>query len=147
VAKRLTEAGYKVYCPLYKIKRQWSDRIKIIEEPLFRSYVFIQIQDYKRDEVFSHPGVIRYLFWLGKPAKVLDFEIKIIQKWLGHYDHECLQIEDISPGSLVRITAGQFMNEEAILLDQKRNKALVQLKEVGIQLSLDLQNNDLLRIS
>ena len=144
VAERLSDAGYTTYCPLHKVKRQWSDRIKVVEEPLFRSYIFIRIEDHKREEVFSFPGTVRYLFWLRRPAVVRPVEIEAIQKWLGHYDHDSLEIEDITPGTLVRITSGQFMNEEAILLDQSRNKAVVQLKELGIQLSLDLHNNELL---
>ena len=144
VAERLSEAGYTTYCPLYKVKRQWSDRTKVVEEPLFRSYIFVHIEDHKRDEVFNHPGTVRYLFWLRKPAVVRAVEIEAIQKWLGHHDHNSLEVEDITPGTFVRITSGQFMNEEAILLDRSRNKALVQLKELGIQLTLDLHNNDLL---
>lgn len=144
VAERLSEAGYTTYCPLYKVKRQWSDRTKIVEEPLFRSYIFILIEDHKRKEVFTFPGTERYLFWLRRPATVRTVEIEAIQKWLGHYDHESLEVEDITPGTLVRITSGQFMNEEAILLDQTRYKAVVQLKELGIQLSLDLHKNELL---
>ena len=41
VAQRLSEAGYTVYCPLQKVRRQWSDRTKVVEEPLFTSYLFI----------------------------------------------------------------------------------------------------------
>lgn len=144
VAERLAEAGYTTYCPLHKVKRQWSDRTKVVEEPLFSNYIFIHIEDYKREEVFTFPGTVRYLFWLRKPAVVRRVEIEAIQKWLGHYDHDSLEVEDINPGTLVRIISGQFMNEEAIFLDQSRNKAVVQLKELGIQLSLDLHNNELL---
>ena len=144
VAEHLSEAGYSTYCPLYKVKRQWSDRTKVVEEPLFRSYIFIHIEDRKREEVFAFPGTVRYLFWLRKPAVVRPVEIEAIQKWLGHYDHDSLEVENITLGTLVRITSGQFMNEEAILLDQSRNKAVVQLKELGIQLSLNLHNNELL---
>jgi len=147
VADRLTEAGYKVYCPLHKVRRQWSDRIKVVKEPLFRGYVFISIEDEKREEVFSYPGTVRYLFWLRRPAVVRDPEIEAIQKWLGHYDHDALEIEEITPGSYVRITSGQFMNEEAVLLNQTRSKAVVQLKELGIQVSLDLAQNELLPLS
>ena len=144
VAERLSEARYTTYCPLFKVKRQWSDRTKVVEEPLFHSYIFIHIEDHKREEVFTFPGTVRYIFWLRKPAVVRPIEIEAIQKWLGHYDHGSLEVEDITPGALVRITSGQFMNEEAILLDQSRNKAVVQLKVLGIQLSLDLHNNELL---
>ena len=143
VAERLTSAGYTVYCPLQKVVRKWSDRTKVVEEPLFKGYLFIQIEDHKRDEVFTHPGTVRYLFWLRRPAIVREEEIATIQKWLGHYDHERLKVTDIIPGSYVRITSGKFMNEEGILLDTSNSKALVQLKELGIQLSLDLTQNEL----
>ena len=143
VAERLQQAGYKVYCPLHKVKRQWSDRIKIVEEPLFKGYIFICIPEDRRDEVFAFPGTVRYLFWLREPAKVRANEIEAIQKWLGDFEHHSIALEAIVPGSLVRITSGKFMNEEAVLLDQGRNKAVVQLKELGVQLTLDLSSNDI----
>ena len=143
VAERLTAAGYNVYCPLHKVKRQWSDRVKIIEEPLFKGYLFIQVEDHKRDQVFSFPGTVRYLFWLRRPALVCDTEIKTIQKWLGEYAHEDIDISDILPGDYVRITSGPFTGEQAVLLDKTNKKAVVQLKELGIQLSLSLTNSGL----
>ena len=146
VAERLTAAGYNVYCPLHKVKRQWSDRIKTVEEPLFRSYVFIHVEDAKRDEVFVYPGTVRYLFWLRHPAVVRQSEISTIQKWLGEQDHEDIDISQIMPGDYLRITSGQFSGEEAILLDQTNSRVIVQLKELGIQLSLSLSNNDILAL-
>ena len=146
VAERLSAAGYNVYCPLHKIKRQWSDRIKTVEEPLFRSYVFIQIEEAKRDEVFVYTGTVRYLFWLRRPAVVRQSEIATIQKWLGEYEHEDIDISQIMPGDYLRITSGQFSGEEAILLDRTNSKVIVQLKELGIQLSLSLSNNDILAL-
>ena len=146
VADRLGAAGFTVYCPLQKIRTRWSDRTKIIEEPLFKGYIFILIEDHKRDEVFSFPVTVRYLVWLRIPAVVRKEEIETIQKWLGQYDHSDIDISDILPGDYVRITSGQFSGEQAILLDRTHHKAIVQLKELGIQLSLSLTNNDLLAL-
>ena len=146
VVERLTGAGYLVYCPLHKVRKQWSDRIKIVEEPLFTSYVFIQIEDAKRGEVFAFPGTVRYLFWLRRPAVVRQFEIATIQKWLGEHDHEQIDVSHIMTGDYLRITSGQFSGEEAMLLDRRKSKVIVQLKELGIQLSLSLSNNDLLAL-
>ena len=58
VAQRLSEAGYTVYCPLQKVRRQWSDRTKVVEEPLFKSYLFIQIEE-------SRPRRGLFLSWNG----------------------------------------------------------------------------------
>jgi transcription antitermination factor NusG len=143
VAERLSAAGYNVYCPLHKVKRQWSDRMKVVEEPLFKGYLFIQVEDKRRDEVFNYPGAVRYLFWLRRPAIVRESEICTIQKWLGQYDHSDIDISDILPGDYVRITSGPFSGEQAVLLDKTNKKAVVQLKELGLQLSLSLSNSDL----
>ena len=143
VAERLSAAGYNVYCPLQKVKRQWSDRMKVVEEPLFKGYLFIQVEDKRRDEVFNYPGAVRYLFWLRRPAIVRESEICTIQKWLGQYDHSDIDISDILPGDYVRITSGPFSGEQAVLLDKTNKKAVVQLKELGLQLSLSLSNSDL----
>lgn len=146
VVERLTGAGYTVYSPFHKVRKQWGDRIKIVEEPLFRSYVFIQIENAKRDEVFAFPGTVRYLFWLRRPAIVRQSEIATIQKWLGEHKHEDIDISQIMPGDYLRITSGQFSGEEAILLDRRKSKVIVQLKEIGIELSLSLSNNDLMAL-
>ena len=143
VARRLSEAGYTVYCPLQKVRRRWSDRTKVVEEPLFKSYLFIQIEDHRRDEVFTYPGTGRYLFWLRRPAQVRPVEINTIKKWLGEYSHEDIDISHIQTGALVRIDSGPFTGEEAVLLDKCNKKAVVQLKELGLQLSLSLSNSDL----
>ncbi|WP_204268528.1 transcription termination/antitermination NusG family protein, partial [Escherichia coli] len=41
----LLRKGVESWCPLQKVERQWSDRKKIIEDPLFKSYVFVKIDD------------------------------------------------------------------------------------------------------
>ena len=41
----LSEKGFTAYCPLHKVRKRWSDRYKVIEEPVFKSYVFINITE------------------------------------------------------------------------------------------------------
>lgn len=146
IARRLKEAGYNIYCPIQKYSRQWNDRTKLVEEPLFKSYIFIQIEDHRRDEVFAFPGAVRYLFWMRRPAQVRQAEINTIQKWLGEYNHKDIDISHIQPGDYVYISSGQFSGKEAVLIDRTNQRAVVRLKELRIQLSLSLSNNDLLAI-
>jgi len=51
VSLRLEEAGIESYCPVTKRKKQWSDRKKIVEEVLFRSYVFVNIDLVTQEKV------------------------------------------------------------------------------------------------
>ena len=146
VAEKLKNAGFTVYCPLQNVKRKWSDRIKIVEVPLFRGYLFIHIEDKKRDEIFDILTSIQYLFWLKRPAVVRTEEIEAIQKWLGHFDHEYIQVEKIERGSLVQLNSGPFMGEKALLVDYGQNKAVIRLKSVGLQLTVKLRENEILPV-
>ena len=65
VANGLRNLGFDVYCPLRKVQRKWSDRVKIVEEPLFRSYCFVNLKEEERHLVYNVPGFVRYLFWYG----------------------------------------------------------------------------------
>jgi transcription antitermination factor NusG len=76
VADRLLKLGVEVYCPLVTQIKQWSDRKKKVEVPLLPSYVFVKLEESNRDIVFQVSGVVRYLFWLGKPAIIRNEEIQ-----------------------------------------------------------------------
>ena len=62
VNQLLTEKGFESYCPLNKVKRKWSDRIKVVEEPLFKSYVFVKVAEEDRSEVRMTSGAINFVY-------------------------------------------------------------------------------------
>ena len=83
VAQNLTDEGIENYCPTTRVEKQWSDRKKIVNEPLFKGYVFIRINEKaKWDIKNSIHGIINYVYWLGKPAKVKQSEIDTIKMFL-----------------------------------------------------------------
>jgi signal transduction histidine kinase len=75
----LIRKGVNSWGPIQKTERFWSDRKKIIDEPLFRSYVFVQIDATERATVLSTPGVLNFVYYVGKPAIIRDEEIEIIK--------------------------------------------------------------------
>ena len=79
VVAGLEKIGIEVYCPMVKQVKQWSDRKKKVEVPLINSYVFVNIEESDRNVVFEIPGVVRYLFWLGKPAVIQEQEIEVLR--------------------------------------------------------------------
>lgn len=81
VALRLKEAGIEAYCPVNKREKQWSDRRKVTEEPLFRSYVFVNIDLEKQSATVRRTlGVVNFVYWLQKPAVIQDDEILAASK-------------------------------------------------------------------
>ena len=79
VAQRIAKLDLEVYCPVMKVVRQWSDRRKKIEVPLFRSYVFVHLKPSEKNLVYDVPGILGFLNWLQKPAIVQKDEIDTIK--------------------------------------------------------------------
>ncbi len=58
VEAKLLEKGIEAFTPKVSLKRHWSDRTKIIEEPLFKSYCFARFSLQEKIKVVSQPGVV-----------------------------------------------------------------------------------------
>lgn len=134
VDKLLTEKGIASYCPLNKIRRKWSDRIKLVEEPLFKSYIFVQVDETEHTAVRLVPGVINFVYWNGKPAVVKDKEISAIKAFLNEYENVLVTPLEITVGQKVKITAGPLMDKEAEVLNINRKTVKVAINSLGYQL-------------
>jgi transcription antitermination factor NusG len=141
VADKLNLLGIEVYCPLLKRKKLWSDRWKWVEEPLFRSYCFVQIEDKDRDAIFSVPGVVRYVYHCGEPAIIRVKEMNLLKSWLMQYDHDSIQSETLNVNDKIRIRSGALMDKEAEVLESKGHYALLLLEDLGLQVKVDLRKN------
>lgn len=138
-ATRLEEAGFEVYCPMREEMRQWSDRIKKVKEPVFRSYVFIRLEHYSKESitVLNTPGVVRFLWWLGKPAIARDVEIEQIRQFLTEYKDNDIQIT-FRKGEEVEIKQGPFKEFKGIIIDLDQRKAILEIKSLGLALKAQL---------
>ena len=135
VAELLQKNGVEVFCPLVKLKKNWSDRKKIVETPLFNSYVFVNISEKDRNVVFNVPGVIRYVFWLKKPAVARDSEIESLKAVLND-TMDSFSIENYQIGDTVKISEGVFKGLDGVIEKQSNNKLHVILENVGIKITL-----------
>jgi transcription antitermination factor NusG len=144
----LTEAGVESYCPLNRVLRRWSDRMKKVEEPLFKSYVFVHIAEEERRKVLETPGVVNFVYWLGKPAVIRDNEINEIKRFLGEYeDVEVVKIDQpIQPGSRVRIVSGVMMDKEAIALKVNNRTVEVLIESIGFKLRATVEKKRLEKV-
>ena len=141
VADKLSLLGIEVYCPLLKRKKLWSDRWKWVEEPLFRSYCFVSLEEKDKDLVFSVPGVVRYVYHCGQPATIREKEMNLLKSWLMEYDHDSIETTNLNVNDQIRIRSGALIDKEAQVLESKGNYALLLLKDLGLQVRVDLRKN------
>lgn len=102
----LVERGIEGYLPLRKEIRQWSDRKKRIEVPLFSCYVFVKTSPQKFEDIYSTAGFVRFVSIKGKPCVVPDEQIENVRKMVEHYPDEIAVIEGEYAGRDAEIIAG-----------------------------------------
>lgn len=133
VAEQLNDLGFTIYLPLKMEIRQWSDRKKKVVSPLFSSYVFIQIEESKRDSVFVIDGVLNYVFWLGKPAVIRDEEMEIMQREIEQ-PNRSVEISNLQSGDRVELEQGAFKGQNAIINYVSNQKVHLFLPSLGVKL-------------
>ncbi|WP_298299323.1 UpxY family transcription antiterminator [Hydrotalea sp.] len=129
----LIQKGIESWCPMQKVERKWTDRKKIIDIPIFRSYVFVRINEIGRVPVLETDGVINFVHYLGKPAVIRDEEIDLIKQYLL-IPGTTIQVADaqvLKEKTRVKIKAGVFMDNEGEILRIGKKKVYVQLQTLG----------------
>jgi transcription antitermination factor NusG len=144
VHQLLIQKGIDSFCPLNKVHRKWSDRVKLVEEPLFKSYVFVKVNEEQRTPVRMTDGVINFVYWDGKPAVIKEREIDSIRKFLDEYENVQLIKLDVQQDQKVRITAGPFMNQEGKVIEVKNKSAKILIESLRCLLVADIDKNKLL---
>jgi transcription antitermination factor NusG len=142
----LLQKGIESYCPLNKVRRKWSDRIKTIEEPLFKSYVFVKIAEDDRSKVRMTNGVVNFVYWNGKPAVIKEKEIQTIRRFLDEYENVEVMKMDFEPENRVRVIAGPMMDQEGKILEVKNKTVKLCIDSLGYMLIAYIDKSKLISV-
>ena len=135
--QELQKKGIEVFLPLKKELKQWSDRKKLIEEPLFKSYIFVHISSKEYTEVLMTQGIARFLYFSSKIAVMPDKQMEDLKLLLATEDDLELIEHEVKTGEKVLINAGPFKGMLAELVSVKSKKSLVlRLDHLGYALEI-----------
>jgi len=139
LASSLQEKGIEAYVPLRKVLKQWSDRKKMVDEPLIRSYCFVKVGKQQYFEVLNTPGAVRYVWFSGKPATIPEKQINVLKVIAGS-DIEVETLSgNIEPGTLVRVIAGPLIGLTGELIRHAgKNKVIIRIDHFDTSLSLTI---------
>ncbi|HLR38286.1 MAG TPA: UpxY family transcription antiterminator [Chitinophagaceae bacterium] len=137
VALRLEEEEFEVFCPIKTEIRQWSDRKKKVKVPYFSSYVFIKL-NYKNEriQVLQTPGVVRFLFWLKKPAIVRTAEMEQVKDFFQKHKDRNIQKEEIKLGEKYKITTGPFVGKVGVVKEKNGQRAILEVPGLNLKFSV-----------
>ena len=138
VVEQLNEMGITCYCPTAKIIKQYSDRKKKILKPLMPSYVLVFIEEHDRNNVFLVFGVVRYLFWLGKPAIIRESEIDLMKQHLNGV-YTSVSLRKFTKGQVCKISEGVLAGRSGEVIEAQKNKIKIELESLGMVVTLKLQ--------
>lgn len=103
----LMEQNIECYLPLIKTLKQWSDRKKWIEEPLFRCYLFVKVSYVEYFNVLTIPGVVNYVCFGGIAQKIPVIQIENIKTLMSQKQEDVvLTREDITKGIKAEVVFG-----------------------------------------
>ena len=143
VFKLLEDVGIESFLPLITRVKQWSDRKKKVDEPLFRSYLFVNIQltDYYR--VLQIPGVVKFITFEKQPVHVPDNQIIAIKEYINDIDLQNINYEDFKEGELVRIKSGQMKDLIGRFIKiNGKHRIIVDIEVVGQSLPINIARSN-----
>jgi len=126
------------YLPLKKTLKQWSDRKKIIEEPLIKSYLFVYISAKEQTEVLMTNGISRFIYFSGNIASLPDKQIHDLKLLLATEDD--LEVFDfaIKAGEKVVVKAGPFKGMLAELVSiHNKQRIILRLHNMGYAIEIN----------
>jgi transcription antitermination factor NusG len=144
VAAELANLGIEYYLPLQKVLKQWSDRKKWVEEPLFRSYIFVRIFQSEYYEVLNTVGAVKYITFEGKAVPVPEQQIEAIRYYLDEKDPEVLEGLHWKKGQKVEVIAGSLTGLVGELVEVKgKNKVSIEIEAVARTILIRIPKNKL----
>lgn len=135
----LINKGLRAYLPLHRQQKQWSDRKKWVEEPLIKSYLFVNINERQKTEVLMTKGISRFIYFSGAVATMPEQQIEELKLLLANAaDIEVTQ-EDLQPGEKIVIKAGPLKGLTGEIISYRSQKQLVlRLEKLGCSIIVNV---------
>ncbi len=131
VYQELCKKNIHAYLPLHKVMRQWSDRKKLVEVPLFNSYLFVKIDNSLYNQVLRIPGVVKFICFSAKAVSIPENQILSLQKALAISTE--VEVLESAPaiGDTITLTSGPFKGYFGIVVNEKKFKFVIRLEQIG----------------
>jgi len=135
VSERLQAMDVEHYLPLHRTPRVWSDRVKLVDKPLFSSYVFVRCREPELHPLLYVNGVIRMVYYCGKPAVIRPKEIDAIRLFL-----EQAANRKLCEGDEVEILSGALKNVSGKIRKIKKKYLVLSIEQIGITVCVNTSN-------
>ena len=143
VSGYLREKGVIEYLPLQKTLKQWSDRKKYVTEPLFKSYLFVHIDEKEYHNVLQTTGVVCFVTIGKERIPIPENQINAIKYYLqeetNFQNNAC---NDIAPGQEVEVQQGSMCGLRGIVTSANgMHKVKIKIEAINHCITLTIPKN------
>jgi transcription antitermination factor NusG len=148
VYANLLENNFESYLPLLKTLKQWKDRKKLVDIPLFNSYVFVYVDLLEQCKVRQVQGIVNFVCFEGKPTLIPDDQIKSLKLLLQSTEKFEMGYERIEPGDEVEVNKGALKGFRGTLTEYKgKKKVLLRIDVLNQYLMVEIQHSFLKKLN
>jgi transcription antitermination factor NusG len=133
VIERIKRQNIACWLPLHRCPRIWSDRIKIVDVPLFHSYVFVQCSENQLHFLLKVYGISRIVYYNGKPAVIRQQEIDAIKDFLQQSANHPLLV-----GEEAEILVGAMKHVSGKVKKINKTYIVLYIEQLGATVSVNL---------
>lgn len=144
VASQLQYKGYEKFLPLYESRRQWSDRKKVLLQPLFPGYVFCRTTRSRFTSVLGTPGVVRIVSFGAHPCPIPDEEMDQLQH-VTVSGRSLMPVPYVKVGQKVQIASGPLSGISGVVMMLKnKNHLVISVDLIMKAFSVDISTSDVI---
>ena len=141
----LNSKGIEVFLPMQQVIRQWHDRKKKLEVPLFPNYIFVHIDAQQMYDIYTLSGFVRFVNTGGVPDIITDQKMSLIMNILEG-DFRTLEGQFVV-GERVRVSNGPFVDLEGVLIGEKGNhRFAVEIEAINQFVIISVDPGDLIKL-
>ncbi|MGQ7868783.1 UpxY family transcription antiterminator [Sunxiuqinia sp. sy24] len=132
--------GIEAYLPLQIQKKKWSDRVKMVEEPLLKGYLFVNVSQAEYADVLRTSGVVAYVAFGGVAAEIPEKQINDLRLFLDKINASvCVTSEAVARGQKVKVVGGVLEGVEGEISEVRGKKRIIlRFESLGCVVSADV---------
>ncbi|MBI4645939.1 MAG: UpxY family transcription antiterminator [Bacteroidia bacterium] len=139
IHKKLEEKKITSFLPLIKTLHQWSDRKKMVEEPLFKSYLFVYIFLEQQLEVLSIKGVVSFVKFCGKLAEIPEQQIEAVRTYMDTDIGKPENFDKLEIGETIEVIKGPLLGLTGRLVKYYgKYKVLIKIEAINENIIINI---------
>ena len=139
IYSQLVEKRITAYLPLREEVRQWSDRRKVVEFPLFRSYIFVQVKERDRITALELYGAIKYVSFGGKLSEISDETIENLRIMMQKPRTVRVEETSLRLGQKIHVQSGPLMGMKGHLVEFRGStRVAIQIEAINQIVSVEV---------